>query len=257
MFGGHRAWRIILWIVAFWLAGNLCASAIYDAAQGRFHPAELTGLFLPLLVVWFGVQIRRASNRIVPAFMVNQQPMPAKALVLFLSPPTDLGAIARIAGDLRVEKTAKDFETDRWHMPMSAIAHHLKILERVVVIASPDAPGKPGTRNHFDAFRDTVKRLTPSDPNLVVTTYGDGVDFEDAAALIAALETVFRELHAEGYRDEDIVVDVTGGQKVPTVAGAVFTMTPERRFHYVSTHDYRVLSFDLGYREDYAATRGN
>ena len=44
-----------------------------------------------------------------------------------------------------------------------------------------------------------------------------------------------------------MIVDITGGQKVTTVAGAVISIIEGRRFQYVSTHDYKVRTYDIAY----------
>jgi len=45
----------------------------------------------------------------------------------------------------------------------------------------------------------------------------------------------------------DVLVDITGGQKVPTVAGAAVALADGRHFQYVSTHDYQVRTYDVTY----------
>jgi hypothetical protein len=74
------------------------------------------------------------------------------------------------------------------------------------------------------------------------------VDFENAQALVDAVEQAFDWLHDQQINDYEIMVDITGGQKVPTVAGAAVALGEGRRFQYVSTRDYKVCAYDITYR---------
>ena len=43
------------------------------------------------------------------------------------------------------------------------------------------------------------------------------------------------------------MVDATGGQKPASIAAAFLAREDRRLFQYVSTHDYKVLEFDVAY----------
>ena len=49
------------------------------------------------------------------------------------------------------------------------------------------------------------------------------------------------------FKEDDIVFDVTGGQKVIAIAGAMFAIPNDRHLQYVSTNDYSVKHYDLTY----------
>lgn len=160
-----------------------------------------------------------------------------------------------------------------WRMPLQAIAHHARgrtdgtpgALQRVVVIGSSDRqPGDgTGTVHHFKKFRDLVGKLRQDDPNAsefsisdlhglirkyrvrVVKDYSNGVDFEKPSELEEAVYHAFLALNQSGIPDEDILVDVTGGQKPLSIAGAVVALAKQRRIQYISTHDYRVRVYDV------------
>jgi len=109
---------------------------------------------------------------------------------------------------------------------------------------------------HFIDQEPEKCRAPPEHPFEVVALaemdkgkWAKGVPFDDPAAWLSALRDAFDGLHRQGVRDRDIVVDVTGGPKVATAAGAAVTIGAERRFQYVNTLDYRVLSFDIRYEE--------
>ena len=75
-----------------------------------------------------------------------------------------------------------------------------------------------------------------------------GVDFEDARHLFDALSRTYDELAKQGYKDSDVVLDVTGGQKMPAVLGGVVGLGEGRRIQYVSTRDYKLHEYDITYK---------
>jgi len=72
-------------------------------------------------------------------------------------------------------------------------------------------------------------------------------DFEKAKNVYDFLENTYEELKKEGFKEDDIVFDVTGGQKVIAIAGAMFAIPNDRHLQYVSTNDYSVKHYDLTY----------
>jgi hypothetical protein len=65
---------------------------------------------------------------------------------------------------------------------------------------------------------------------------------------VNALDQAFDWLHNQHIKDYDTMVDITGGQEVPTVAGAAVALGEGRRFQYVSTRDYKVRTYDIMYQ---------
>ena len=81
-----------------------------------------------------------------------------------------------------------------------------------------------------------------------LTACREGVNFEDAQQLVDAIALVQELLRKLGIPTREILVDITGGQKPPTVAGAVASLGEGRRFQYVSTvNDYKVVTYDPTY----------
>ena len=56
-----------------------------------------------------------------------------------------------------------------------------------------------------------------------------------------------RKYKAKG---KEIIIDITGGQKLVSIVGALQTLIKDREFQYVSTSDYNVKSFDIRYYEE-------
>ena len=75
-------------------------------------------------------------------------------------------------------------------------------------------------------------------------------DFEDAKSVYEFLENIYNELKKEDFKENDIVFDVTGGQKAVSIAGAMFAIPNDRHLQYVSTSDYTVKHYDLTYMQN-------
>jgi hypothetical protein len=83
----------------------------------------------------------------------------------------------------------------------------------------------------------------------------DGVDFDDVKAMMGAMQAAIRELIAQTVpgtgrrlREQDIMIDVTGGYKPTSIAGAVMTLTSNVTFQYVHTGRGNVREYDLLHR---------
>lgn len=51
-------------------------------------------------------------------------------------------------------------------------------------------------------------------------------------------------------KENDIVFDVTGGQKAVAIAGAMFAIPNDRHLQYASTNDRKVKHYDLTYAQE-------
>ena len=60
------------------------------------------------------------------------------------------------------------------------------------------------------------------------------------------LREINTSLREQNLQPGQVLVDVTGGQKVTSIAGAVLTLNNELRFQYVQTNrPYHTLPYDL------------
>ena len=157
-------------------------------------------------------------------------------------------------------------------MPLEAIAYHLERLKEVVIIPSADLTkmdGKQvaGTYQNVEMFIRLVNTLAPPidpknglqlrglaecirDSNLEekpATDYSKGVNFESVKPLVEVVEFAYDMLWNLGMPSYEVLVDITGSSKVTTVAGAAVALAEGRRFQYVSTHDFRVRTYDVTY----------
>lgn len=84
----------------------------------------------------------------------------------------------------------------------------------------------------------------------VIELKSGGIDFEDVEEVFNAIKEFYKNVKQKDFKEEHIIVDITGGQKTNSVAGAIATLARNRKFQYVSTRDKRVLSYDVGYFEE-------
>ncbi len=233
-FGGAASPVVAVLVVLVVAAIGWAGDTLYSMAPGSPWWLAPLGLLL-VLFFWGG----RKAELISP--VVRQGPAkPARVLIWFLSPPGGPG----------LERETDPNAMRSWRMAHEAISHHHQRgrLERVVVIPSADAGSKRnGTFRFIDDFRHTMAVSTgiPADWVRLAPGCQYGVDFESAEELSEVLENTLEELAAEGYSSEDVVIDVTGGQKPPAVIGGIFGLGDGRRIEYVSTGDYDVLEYDI------------
>lgn len=162
-----------------------------------------------------------------------------------------------------------------WRMPLGAIDYHKARLKHVVVVASSDRieghhPNSRGTIHDVELFRDLIETVgspAPGQPcpfrvmdvaQLLATCrdkslkeaserFRNGIDFEDVRMLGEATILSFSALRELGITANETVVDVTGGQKPPTIAGTLVSQAEGRRIQYVSTNGYKVMTYDITY----------
>jgi hypothetical protein len=154
-------------------------------------------------------------------------------------------------------EASRVFGNEKWRMPMVAIAHQAAgegvgtVLRSILAITSADSRGKNGTWREAAFFQEMILRLfeqrgRPQDCPRVDFPFAGGINFFDLRRLSEAVEACYKKLADEGIRD--VVVDVTGGNKECSIAGAAHALEPGFALQYVSTEDWSVGQFDLTYR---------
>jgi len=271
MFGGSNNLKIVVLVLALWVSINLLSASISDwflQPFGWLPAARVLPLMLLLgLLWWLG---RRRVRQISLTVVQSEDPQKCKALVLFLSPPrVDSGSVDAWSSDPAMKGGILNPEIRSgfkgpWRMPLEAIAHHLERLTDILVLPSSDAPGEQdGTYRHLDRFRTLVKWLACDDRRRIEVLgpaqfsaessreWDLGADFEDADSLVRALGRMLEFLHLRKIEDYEIMIDITGGQKPPSVAGSAVALEKEgRRIQYVSTRDFKIRSYDITYRTE-------
>jgi hypothetical protein len=219
------------------------------------------GSFL-ILTLWFAVVIRNKEGSISPtvkaltwrpgqqAASVYKTPQKTQALIVFLSPPIrDEELVESILSgekklDLNLQQDRERFRGP-WRMIIEAVNYHLPELVHLVIIPSTE------TRQEFIKLKKCIELLCPAKQIEIIVGKGcdNGLDFEDVRELVEALDKIYQSLKTEsGYNAQAILIDITGGQKVSTIAGAIVSLSEGRSFQYVSTKNYSINTYDVTYQ---------
>lgn len=131
-----------------------------------------------------------------------------------------------------------------WQPLLRAVLPHARTLRHVYLIGST-ATGR--FRSSFEVRHEAETLIRPYLPNrATLQSATTAVDFEDLDALLKAIQAAVDSLCRRGLRPSDITVDVTGGPKTASIAGAVFTLNSQITFQYVQTDGLKkAIEFDL------------
>ena len=270
-FLGSRRWTVVLMAVGLLVFTGWFADSFYALLDSHLQrwwgtlmePSPWVTLWLSLpfvaLVTFLVLQAKRARSQLVFRVTAERNPPQCRGLILFLSPPRtpeERTANLAVTGALGEPATLAQIQGP-WRMPLEALAYHRQQLREVVVVFSA---GKNEAKNHF---LELVRRLWP-DGQARIRTHSevlgdlqDGVDFFDLEAMVAVTEALFHQLQQERHlKASEILIDITGGPKVASAAGAVVALVEWRRFQYVqqtTDGDFMVTTFDPTYETAGAA----
>ncbi|NKN34651.1 hypothetical protein [Marichromatium bheemlicum] len=203
-----------------------------------------------------------ARERFRPQVETIGAPPRARALILYLSNLKAevfdglATASASFDGVESFRKYAEREDIRRsmpWRMPIEAIAHHRTHLSRIVLICSQDEPDGPGSASQRPLFEQLVRRCFPGHAFTIECAEGGaqgddpGVGFNDINALVRLTDIAFERLVEEArVAPADILIDITSGSKLCSVAGAVVALAEGRRVQYVNGQ-YQVQVQDVSY----------
>lgn len=191
------------------------------------------------IFIFFSFVIRHKIKQQQQVRIVASTPPSARILIIFLSSCKSelwekMQQTSQPAGVGELAGTS-------WEMPLLAIRHHAERLEQLYVFTSS---GEFGTHHQFKRFHEIVVAAYPK--LKVIELTGEGTDFENMAEVHKELDQLYDQFdHLKSYGADDIMLDITGGQKPNSIAGALATLAEGRRFQYVSTVNKKVLCYDL------------
>ncbi len=133
-----------------------------------------------------------------------------------------------------------------WQQVLRAIRPHARTLRYVCPIGSKD-----GSAEQLEMAEALISPYLPLGARVV--TVKRGVDFDDVSDVMDALRAAIEDLTTrvdsrlgKRLREEDVVVDVTGGMKPTSIAGALITLSSNVTFQYVHTNrEDEVWEYDL------------
>lgn len=277
----HRHWWAALSVAmaVHWLAVE---SHHVIASLGSDHPPgwrEAGHLVIYLMLVALAVQWLYAERLRffgeARTRELRQQPAERRPhLILFLSHlriaqddprrgiPEWLAPTRNLKADLDRLRELKQADSKRqwsWEMPLRALAHHAASLRSVTIVCSEESIPQLGwfadIIRSYPLIADAALQVLldsgdgkievrPIEPHAKVE-HG-GWPFEDFDRLSQGLHRLVDHMlgHDRG-REQEIMIDFTGGQKVASVVAASITFNRRIKAQYVSTTTLESISFDI------------
>jgi hypothetical protein len=234
-------------VVGFILISAWVPQSIENLINGNVREGGWRGglalllLVVGLIPIWF----RKPSGNLE----VREHPLrKSKAMAVYLSP------LRRKIGRSDIENELSDdskklqdkfFAGCEWELIIEAIRAHQPDLTYLGVFTSS---GSGGTHELMAIFNKVAKELFPE--LRVEELTASGVDFEDVKACYNCSEAFWLRTRGLGIKTSDAIIDISGGQKINSVAGAISSLVEAREFQYVSTNTHRIIQFDVDYFEE-------
>lgn len=263
LLGSNRPGRILL-VIATLVSLGWFTDSLFEwlADLDRWTQGEAINNWWPLhrvigvasfisIVAALWISAKGARKRYRPRVACEPDPPKAKALILYLSTLRDPAQRKQTDAITGIDDFRTRLGGTAWRMPIEAIAHHLPRLQRVIIISSS---GKHGSHCQYQQFKQLCGRLFSDGPRIddlaeLDSSWTAGIDFNDVERLTAATDDAHRLLEQSGLRQHDILIDVTGGQKTNSIAGAAVALAEGRAIQYVShqrdTDSYKVVVYDV------------
>jgi hypothetical protein len=191
--------------------------------------------------------------------------------------PKELSLSQDINEDIRRLEALKRGKTPvrwTWEMPLRGIRHHVGDLKTVTLICSEEPIPEQahlcsegsisqahlflnicrkynqlkGITFYLLAEKDGMTELIclPTEEIKEPLKGLSGYNFETFDILSLAMWTLLREFKRMGYSDDEIMIDITGGQKPTSVVGASVTINRKIKAQYVQTnYPWGVISYDF------------
>lgn len=235
----------LLFVVAGWLPDGIAELLNQEWFTGSYKTFVSV-----VILLWIGFKLKKAIQYNGRIEVKTEPPSSAKVLVIFLSilsinkekQKIEIDALENALSQQSLNETT--LKNMPWEMPIIAIKHHVSTLEKLYVFTSS---GEDGSSKLMPIFTRVINSLFPK---IEVQEFTEnGIDFEDIKQVFEKVEEFYQNIKEKGIEDKDVIIDITGGQKPNTIAGAIATFTFGRKFQYVSTIHKTVNSYDIGYFE--------
>lgn len=135
-----------------------------------------------------------------------------------------------------------------WQQQMRAIKPHVNPEKQLLRLHLIGSTGDGGSLEHLDSCEKWLERYLPG---VKITKDESGVDFNDFDSVVQHIQKIIDEQKKEDkvkLTDKDIVIDVTGGTSMASIAAASTTLNTRVTFQYVQTNSPReVHAYDVAY----------
>ncbi len=221
--------RSLLFILGFIFSTTWLATTIYDVFK-KVCGDNWTFVLLSLVSVGILYGLFLYSNKLQKQFDMDDKidinsisEKSKKVLILFLSEiPDDF--FKKPYFNTNIEKWLNPEEGfNSWKMPYKAINGHKSTLEKIYVLTSSKTTDKYKKFNQF-----VVNAFAPRKFSMEEMKIEDINNIEEYNSIFNTIYQASKE-----YEEDDIVIDVTSGRKLYSIAGSYFALSTEKITQYV------------------------
>jgi hypothetical protein len=134
-----------------------------------------------------------------------------------------------------------------WQQILRALVPHSAKLRRLRLIGSPEPRG---SFLQLDLCKAILERYLSG---VTILPVDEPIDFENFNALVQCMRRIIKEEEHHGMKEQEIIIDVTGGFKTTSIAGASITFNSQVTFQYVQTQPpNEVYAYDVIYQSPFA-----
>ena len=127
---------------------------------------------------------------------------------------------------------------------MRGLKPHHEILKYVYLVGS-EKSGKIESSSKFLNNAETLIKQYCKKAQ-IFKEENKSVNFEDLKEVTKAIDKAIQKFKDSGMNEKDMIIDVTGGQKTTSIAGALVTLNSQVTFQYVQTNSpYDVVSYNV------------
>lgn len=274
----YRLRRKALWltIAIFVLSANWAANVIQDSVKLFLESkVEISYVGTAYVIFFFAMSYllyKSIFNPFPRTRFLNDIEKPEKRshLIIFLSKlentetftdgiPPWLSLTGKFKEDFKtlVElKTTPPCRSWKWEMPLRAIEYHVGKLQEIIIVCSKESILQYNwflkiLNKYHDVSGLNVYTLVNRDNKPFLTKDYDvdrdlGWNFLKFDEMSKALNYLIKELFKNGIREEDIMIDFTGGLAVTSVVAAAMTFNRKIKAQYVkTTPEWEAVSYDI------------
>ena len=242
-----------------------------------WHRCFYVSVFLLSVILLY--RQRQTFFRPRTRYLHTDIPKPRKHLILFLSNldtkkqdfndkfnngvPKELDLSGNLDDDIeemiRLKTRKENSVRWIWEMPLRAIRHHLGKLEGVTIICSSKSIEQVNwfldICNQYDTMKKVkfyvlknkgCRRPALLDASGATFSSDCGWDFESFDELSEAMWSLIHMLKKKGLKEDEIIIDFTGGPKVASIVAAATTFNRKIKAQYVQTNPrWEVKGYDV------------
>lgn len=262
---------LLVLVSGSWIADGVKGEVLFSDWSDFFANRAwgLSMAFVVFLTSSYGLYRRRHAFANIQS-LSRHKCDPHKSLILIVSPPTreirlDDSRMLHFPDGTQIQLSdCLDQDLDKldklsqekpsykwnWQQQMRAIKPHVNPEKQLLRLHLIGSTGDGGSLEHLDSSKKWLERYLPG---VKITKDKSGVDFNDFDAVVQHIQKIIDEQKKEGkgkvkLTDKDIVIDVTGGTSMASIAAASTTLNTRVTFQYVQTNSPReVHAYDVAY----------